>query len=563
MSSVHLDSNNDEDYLQPNTYTPTVELSLSALELEFDQHLSSVMGNLFDDELTSLHDLEPIATTIRPLPAEPKITLGRDNTLSAGFETNRSPKNNYAAMKNPRSRSSDLAHAVASGSGLRQNEAVITRSTRMPALPITQSVDETCERTFQSTGPAREETIIRSTNIGAVPSTSTPIFGRSSPAVPPETITQSTIPADSEVQSAGCTTASLSPGVGVSAETVRDLEDLNAHNCGALGSSTIPISSFFPQPHASPSEISQIHHLSSYLTPIPLATESFPFTGVVDGDVEMSCLDLPSSSAPEILCGVPRGSFQAAHNHNFVMYETGSQHNTLPASWDRSRFDAASFSSDPSPRTSTFASQPGHIYPVPFASDLNPLCSEFSSQLRPHPSIFDLIQNESSGPALRRPNAYIIPPVAVPYHVWQEESTRQRLRNSADRSKVSKRSRLSAPYFLRTPLVITRSANRSKKARINQISLPGSPTIKPGLNYEDKPPQIPTRAPSPAFSCSSEVSSTSSGSFIATSTYSSDRKLSSPPPLRQRMESFTPHTYQYRGAFKFLRSMSWLWSGQA
>jgi hypothetical protein len=83
------DSNNDEDDLQPNTYTPTVELNLSALELEFDQHLSSVMGNLFDDELTSLHDLEPIATTIRPLPAEPKITLGRDNTLSAGFETNR------------------------------------------------------------------------------------------------------------------------------------------------------------------------------------------------------------------------------------------------------------------------------------------------------------------------------------------------------------------------------------------------------------------------------------------------------------------------------------------
>jgi len=51
---------------------PTIEVTLSDLELEFDQQLTQVMDNLFGDEFASLRDLQPIATVSTSLTASKK-----------------------------------------------------------------------------------------------------------------------------------------------------------------------------------------------------------------------------------------------------------------------------------------------------------------------------------------------------------------------------------------------------------------------------------------------------------------------------------------------------------
>lgn len=81
---------------------PTFEMTLSALELDFDRQLAAVMDNLFGDEFASLHDLEPIATTTTPLTCsetleaslfggEPTACMGSNATLT--FEDDNKGKN--------------------------------------------------------------------------------------------------------------------------------------------------------------------------------------------------------------------------------------------------------------------------------------------------------------------------------------------------------------------------------------------------------------------------------------------------------------------------------------
>ncbi|KAF7368799.1 hypothetical protein MVEN_00205000 [Mycena venus] len=583
MSSTNSD---DEDHLQTRTNgcMPTVEVNLRALELEFDKQLESVMDNLFGDEYASLYDLEPIETTITPLVDVTIANNVTNATLSTGVAHLRAPTvinhslddrsttNTYTAAKNARnSVANGSIHMGTSGShSSGHDNAVTIRSTRMPAPPIVQSDYGPAKLALRTTSSTREDsTIVRSTKIGTPSAPQCSIHSK--PVVNSETVTRPTNSA--EVRSR-TETAPLTSGVGVFAEAVPNIA--NAHGRGALDSSadfTAPKFSSLPQPHATPS-FSQFHHFSSHSTQ-PTATKTFEnsSTGVINEDIEMSSseLCLPLS---EILRGVPGGSLQAAHNQTLVMHEIRRQPNASPFSWvsgDQTRSNAALFSfsasgyvAQASMLPSYSMSQPATISPAQLAPDSNHTHLGPSSPPLPQPSIFELLHNEPPHPmTFPRPGAYIVPPVTVPDRVWQEEIARERLRHSENSPKPSKRSRLFSPYFLRTPLVM-KNAHRNKKSRTNRFS---SHTSNGRLDYDDSqdktPPWMSSRASSPAFSCSSEVSSTSSGSSSSTSTYSYERKLSSPPPFRERLQRFTAPIEEYRGVFGALRSMSWLWSRQA
>lgn len=84
----------------------------------------------------------------------------------------------------------------------------------------------------------------------------------------------------------------------------------------------------------------------------------------------------------------------------------------------------------------------------------------------PHPSIFELIQPDSESlPSIATPGPYIITPAIVPDHVWQAELAREHLRNyeRLNVAEPSRRTRISAPYFIRTPLIL-KKPRRGKKA---------------------------------------------------------------------------------------------------
>ncbi|KAJ7723646.1 hypothetical protein B0H16DRAFT_1598045 [Mycena metata] len=192
--------------------------------------------------------------------------------------------------------------------------------------------------------------------------------------------------------------------------------------------------------------------------------------------------------------------------------------------------------------------------------------------LPPHPSIFDLMQTDIPQPTT---TPYIIPAANVPTRVWQQEIAREQ-RDLEKPRKPTKRSRRPAPYFSRTPLVLIPNKRRGKRA--TQFSSVGALSMEhdpPPQKYDDSwidplpreddflyyPMQRYARSSSPALSCSSGTASSISGSY-PTSTLPSrayGRKLSSPPPFRERHYRFNA-TSKHHGVLGALKEISSLWS---
>ncbi|KAJ6521122.1 hypothetical protein B0H19DRAFT_1158985 [Mycena capillaripes] len=585
MSSVHsargaLDSDDEEDDVQIQSRLPTVELDLGALEHEFDKQLGEVMDNLFGDEFASLNDLESIATS------SPSVGSKDANGKSDNMSTSAVQPGSLTATEHSRNSkwpATDVYTSAKTGSISLADDGVIVRSTRMPASTIAQFSNGSGEPALGSTSSARGETITRSTNMAQPPSTS------KEPTAPWGSLRQPTVFPSQET----VIRSTNSPGV------QSGYRPVHVETTPLRGQSVQSPSLSFP-PYKTPqsanpalpkpsfvsllqTNFSQIPHNSSHPTSGLSTSEMFqnPPTEHVNEDIEMSDLRSP----PEMVRGAPAGPFQTGWNQSgeigrlqtpffwahSVNQETSST--ALSSSITSSYVDYAPLAST---STSSYSvPEPWTIFPSHFASNSNSSHSELASPALycPHPSIFELIQDESplriSAPLL---NPYIIPPAFVPHHVWQKEFTRSRLHNSENRAKSSKRRKVSSPYFFRTPLVLVKSAHRGRKTGANRFSSSSHTagvSEGPILKHDDSrsgPPRMPQgRASSPTFSCSSEGSSISGASLTSSeSTFRSyDRRLSSPPPFRQRQQRFRAPTNEGRGFLSALMSMSWLWSRQA
>ncbi|KAF8218068.1 hypothetical protein K438DRAFT_2006972 [Mycena galopus ATCC 62051] len=516
MTSVHSASDTYKEYAQAKAegyfpsaelecvagdcYFPTIELKLDALQREFP-------GD---------HDLEPIETTITPL-VKSGTAHGTDATLSTG-----------------------VAHLESSPvfRSVPENQSELLNDTGTAAKNLRDSALTHKRNSVKLVNTASLQPIMRSTS-------------KPAPSIPQSGSTGEPKPRSQAPASQGTSRST----------NIDDIIDSNRGPFGLSADSTIRKSSLALQHQATSSMFPPVQGFS-YLTPMPPATEAFktPFNELASEDSEMSCSD---PSPPEIFRGVPEGSFPAVYNYQDAFWIPMRQSSSNTAVFP-------SFTSsyvDPMPQASAFltashaVAELPNMYSVPFESD--PHQSLLSPP--PHPSIFELIKTES--PALRRPSAYIIPPVVVPNHVWQQEITREQLRYSDNTPRLSKRSRLFAPYFLRTPLVVAKNLHRGRIARTAPFSSRGS-NMTNKLNCDDEPPQkcddnllapAPPRSPSPAFSRSSI--STSTHSSYSAASYLYGRRLSSPPPFRQRFQRLKAPTDEFRGAFRSLTSIFWPWSG--
>ncbi|KAJ6461108.1 hypothetical protein C8R45DRAFT_1108906 [Mycena sanguinolenta] len=477
-------------------YFPTVELKLEALELEFPV--------VFPGDV-----LEPIATTITPLSESSIATVFpivirssvRDGTLN---ETDTAPEKLPSPVLAHKDDSGALVAAAffALGSG---NDKPIVRSTRHPAPP-TQSSSASGEPITRTTAAARQETSSCSSS-----SASSSVMRSSKANCGMEDVyhsTESTIPKPSSVIQPQTTSSNPIQGfqsvaMGWPPATENSQLDIEMSRSppppGISGTSTTA-SAFAP-----------IQRLESVVMP-PAATGK---SQLVNEDIEMSCSPPPQETSS----GVWGSSCAAAYKVPAM--------NTFPSSWIPVNQPSYNI-------FSSFTSS--HVFPTPSAQ--NPHLTPFSPTFTP-PSIFELMRNEPpSHAAYRRPNAYVIPPVAIPQHLWQQQVIREK--PGGWNSVKPRRSRLPAPYFLRTPLVVAKKAKKARAAFSSTLYNDNTTDISLQQNCDEKPPGMPSTAPAP--------------SARTTWMYCNGHKLSSPPPFRQRVQRFKEPT---GGLFEVLTSMFW------
>ncbi|KAJ7143747.1 hypothetical protein C8R44DRAFT_973599 [Mycena epipterygia] len=590
------DPADDDDLLSKGCTMPTIEATLSELELEFDQQLTAVMDNLFGDEFAGLQDLQPIATISTPLTASNGgiVSLLASESVSTAPPsesimktsrrdyTNSSPNNVYNSpnidtiarvrtTSATRSSTSGFSNSTGNpprlnGSGLVSSDVnhTITRSTKLPA-PLREPFSEPP----QSSGP---ETIARSTHPSSLFAEST--LRRKDEAV-----------ADPKL-------ATLQPGV--------EIGDMHGDgftqtaSTQIFGTGGVPRRSVLPKfsvgsevAHTAFSGLSHLSQTSSRSMPVDTAAAAATLpnmqTALFNADVEMSCSD----SVPKTFLGFSDGSFQV----NDTLNGTGWYQVPSAIAWTPMGHQAHNFtftSSTPSFDLNCPPQAPvtvPELYPIA-GSEIDNTTPNYSSQpglppmpfTLPHPSIFELIQIETHGP-ISSATSYVIPPATVPDHVWQDEIAREQLRNSQRSvSQRPRRARVPAPYFIRTPLVLKQGLRR-KKADENPFSFlapvkpddsRNKPYVRPTRRYtfntrdDVYSETLQERPPSPAPSCSS-VGSSSGASFSSTSSSPSyyGRKLSSPPPFRQRLHHQKCVDEPGGVLTSALKSMSWLWSWQS
>ncbi|KAJ7769182.1 hypothetical protein DFH07DRAFT_807116 [Mycena maculata] len=564
-----LDHDEDDAYPRLNNSIPTFKVTLNALERDFDTQLTAVMDNLFD-EFASLQDLEPVATTtslaggldcslnlLGNYTSDALSTMGNGNEV----KNTKSPRDSdsvddgetvvrttnsscptsgsHNANQPPKNRGSD---SVYSSSRNNRGDGIITRHTNAPA-PSSVVQWGVQEPTSRQTNVASEDTIIRSTNSGSFylkPHGATKqleISQDTSPTADTGIIIRSTRPDELPgpvVDGVGRQTARFEFGMSTASDS--------PHNFGAIHS--IAQSSAGPEfPGAFSSPHASSHSMSTHATYIS--------DNRVDEDIEMTC-----DSSPEIVPEFPKQSFPGMQSHNDSL---GNAWNQTPSgvSWvPVNNSTVASLNG---------SSYPIHVYPTSEPAAQIPPCAA----PLPHPSIFELI-GESPCP-IAAPSPYIIPPAVIPNHVWQAERARS---NTVDPPRP-RRTRISAPYFFRTPLIF-KQVRRGNKAVTSPIIYRVPLPFDSSMKYNDSQDarrdrrqyalskdirnayQVKTheRPPSPASSYSSEGFSTS---FISTnSTRSYDRKLSSPPPFKRRC--FEEPVESPRGIFgnAFKSTVAWL-----
>ncbi|KAJ7474711.1 hypothetical protein FB451DRAFT_1366788 [Mycena latifolia] len=590
----------DDDFLS-KAFMPTIEVTLSALELEFDKQLDSMLG----DEFASLADLEPIATTSVPLslaapdkiPCGPVSLLeGRSpnttaDSLSGALSTMGFSADGYKAKDNvshtyntvntgetitrttsaPHNSTSVFSHSNAKppksgGIDFVSTCADITRSTKM-AAPLPLSTQRSEGPTVRKTHEPRIETVTRSTTNAA--SLSSRLHGSlmsAEPALPvtkevldgQETVTRSTNPAALQPRSddGGTTPTRTTPAI--SAPTAGE---------GALRSQTL-----LPHlPRAVQSGFSS--HTAPYSTPACLATEASPnaLTGIMNEDVDMPCSD-----PQQVFHGC---SSQGIQNQTDALGGnlSGWQQAAPASSWT---FQAPNVAFSPSACESYLSQAPASgsaTYPfephtISYSASTPYQAHPPPALHLPHLSIFELIRPEPESHCRSSSVvSYVIQPAIVPAHIWQEEMAREQRRIfEKNVGEPARRARVSRPYFSRTPLALKKPVRRSKTNWSSSIASHTAGECDSPLKSNasrNKPYARPARRtqerpPSPTPSSLSVDSSASDSSFASTSTSASyyERKLSSPPPFEQRRRCLEG---QPRGVLNSaLKSMSWLWMWQ-
>ncbi|KAJ7457179.1 hypothetical protein B0H11DRAFT_209729 [Mycena galericulata] len=165
----------DDDKL--NDPIPTFEVTLSALELDFDRQLSAAMDNIFDNEFAALRDLEPIVTTTTPLAfsdnleaplAGVKASKASVSILGSDCKGGRLLK----SVHNPGddgetiTRTTRNSRRSASLSSYTSDDDTITRTTNNPAAS-SSSTRGSDKPTLRETNVSQEEPTIRTTNTSA------------------------------------------------------------------------------------------------------------------------------------------------------------------------------------------------------------------------------------------------------------------------------------------------------------------------------------------------------------------------------------------------------------
>ncbi|KAJ7171111.1 hypothetical protein C8R46DRAFT_1087671 [Mycena filopes] len=545
MTTIHHSRPNPaetaKDYDDAEAFLQTcipLELDLGALELEFDNQLTSVIDNLFGHEFSSLQGLEGfVTTTTTTSAAGPSDYKGKSKQVTDGLEDIESA----VAVYKPATRAGGFAHSppkpTDSGSASLDEDGVVVRSTQRPApLPSSNSGEgEIITRATAAPVPSVHQGFAEQ----VVPPPKAPIRTQ-----PPAPITPTPQPAERHVfVSNRMASFTMPPAPSATGAFVRD----------DIPMSGVSLSSIAIQnpPFAAP------------LAPPP-AFQSF--TRAIEEDVEMPFSD--AYSPPDIYPGI---SFQPMQSHGFAA-QGASHQNPPPPYWmtgNQQLFSSSSATAVPCP-TPDMWSEP---HRVPDFTPRLPFLPPGLPAPAPHPSIFELIRTD---PRNSTTTPYLIPPVNLPMHVWQQEITRDSQRTLANREKPAKRGRIPAPYFFRTPLVLLTNKRRGKKKVASRLSSFGSLDVKshpPPDKYGDTgmdtakppigivyPPHQYDRSSSPTPSCSSSPSCSAVSLPPTAASRAYVRKLSSPPPFGTRHKRFSVAPKEHRGVLGVLRSAAWPWS---
>ncbi|KAK7052501.1 hypothetical protein R3P38DRAFT_2860682, partial [Favolaschia claudopus] len=362
------------------------------------------------------------ATIVRIVEPDEITTVSSKTTQEDAEELEVSIPNSRFPARKLESPSSDPVSSYAGPAN------VIVRSTSL-AVPVVSKVGEVSGTS--KTPPVKEQaTITRSTNAAAAPfAEQSPSKTLAEPAVTSVFVCEDMSFDDSpRFASQPASGPSISPPLLSQSSAIipGDAPPPVTHESGSQGFGHYPM---VPQFAASSKQGAM------------MPSSLWQNAGLVNEDIEMTSSDMfaPSPITPptNAWIGVPSGSstsFLAPPPHA-PFPSMGQSSDTI-------------FSSPPP----TFAApQPQRMHSAPFAA-LEPT----------HFSIFELIESEPEFPP-RRSNSYIIPPANVPqHHLWQEMNREQ---PSDPSSRPLKRSRLSPPYFVQTPLIAAK-ARRSKKTTI-------------------------------------------------------------------------------------------------
>ncbi|KAJ7620992.1 hypothetical protein FB45DRAFT_928069 [Roridomyces roridus] len=239
------------------------------------------------------------------------------------------------------------------------------------------------------------------------------------------------------------------------------------------------------------------------------------------------------AAVPSILYPQPPVSFSVMDSIDQDVEMSFSGVDT-PQTFPEFQYQVPSVSNNGTP----FVSGPPNLYPT--SEPVYSLSQQASAHLQlpeRQPSIFELIQTEHEVPLVTvNPSSFIISPAIVPDHLWREERLRISERNS-NMEVPPRRARSSAPYFIRTPLQHVRRVSRPRKSAVSPPVFPpfdhaftcsGRETRQDSFEVDQEPPERPA-SPAASLSTDSERSFSS-----ASSTFSYERRLSSPPPFSKR-----------------------------
>ncbi|KAJ7263013.1 hypothetical protein C8J57DRAFT_1231611 [Mycena rebaudengoi] len=490
---------------------PTIDLALTALELEFDTQLASVMDNLFGAELAYLQNLEIIATP------------------------------------------SFLKHSGASPS---YDESPGETLHPPPAYPVTNAVLNLTAPAFTSdTYVSRDpgEPILRTTRAVHAPTSSMPTHAfanRSTRLADPGRSASSAVPSFEEP------IRSTNPRVSVPTNYYPDSQlELGQLNSTAITSPHTSSVTWQSSP-ASRNTSARSLDLESADSEVALMvekSESF-ISHLVNEDIEMHC-DVPDGWSNPVHYQNPFQSDKPNLRSSYIVDDAFPSIIPFPNLANNSfhHLPQCEVTKPIWEQQMTFSPFVGEYYQSPQVP---------GSMALPNPSIFELIAGRSSS------TSSTINPSSVP-NDWRNSDITYMHPSRRLEKKPTRvgRHRGPAPYFFR-PTLTFKKVGRRKKDTAGSLSLAQlvqldatlttkrPETTKRSYIFTEHDPKYCDRTPSPVPSCSADDSEPSSSRSVR---FYSAPKLSSPPSFKQRLQN-QRHS-EAQGVFSSVFSaMSRFWS---